>query len=400
MKICMVLANHFPPDIRVEKEARALITAGHEIHLVCMTKDGEPAESDYKGMKIHRVNQSYKNFGKISLLLNDPFFLNPFGTRIWFRHISKITNQYNIEILHVHDLPIVATTLLVSKKQKIPVIFDMHENWPEALRAWGKKHLHQFITFNITLHKMLEKYCVNNVNHIIVVVDEQKDRLVKMGILSDKITVVMNTEDLDVFDNAVIDDDIVTKYNNNFIISYIGGFGPHRGLDTPIKAMPKILQKIPDAKLLLVGKGGNEDDLKQLCGKLGVKENVIFTGWVDFKYVPTYIHISGVCLVPHRSNGHTETTIPHKIFQYMLMGKPIIVTDVGPLALVAKFADSGIVVPSGGYDEMAEAVIKLYENPELAKAFGNNGRKTVMAGLNWETDAENLCELYEQLEKS
>ena len=128
-------------------------------------------------------------------------------------------------------------------------------------------------------------------------------------------------------------------------------------------------------------------------------ESVIFTGWVDFKYVPTYIHISDVCLVPHHSSGHTETTIPHKIFQYMLMCKPIIVTDVGPLARVARLANSGIIVPSGGYDEMADAVIKLYNNPELVEDFGKNGREAVINGLNWETDADKLCKLYRRMEK-
>lgn len=398
MNICMVLPEYFPPDIRVEKEARALIAEGHNIHLVCLNRDREPDESDYDVIKIHRLKPFSKKYGKLSSLVNVEFFLNPVWTRTWFKQISKVVRSNNIDILHVHDLPVVATVISIGRKEKLPVIFDMHENWPEALRAWGRKRLRQFIFSNITLHKILEKYCVNNATHVIVVVDEQKQRLIKMGIPPEKITVVMNTEDLDMFDNTIIDDDIIVKYKDNFIILYIGGFGPHRGLDTPIKAMPKISQKIPDARLLLVGKGDNEADLKRLCGELGVAESVIFTGWVDFKYVPTYIHISDVCLVPHHSNGHTETTIPHKIFQYMLMSKPIIVTDVGPLARIAKFADSGIVVPSGGYDEMADAAIRLHENPELAKEFGENGRRAVVGGLNWGTDASRLCELYRRME--
>ena len=221
----------------MEKEARALLADGHNIHLVCMNSGEEPAESDYEGIKIHRLKPFSRRFGKLSALLAISFFLNPLWTRVWSKQISKVVEDHNIEILHVHDLPLVATVLSVGRKKAIPVIFDMHENWPEALRAWGRKRLHQFIFSNITLHKILEKYCVNNATHVIVVVDEQKQRLIKMGASPEKITVVMNTEDLDMFDNAIIDDDIIAKYEDNFIISYIGGFGPHRGLDTPIKAM-------------------------------------------------------------------------------------------------------------------------------------------------------------------
>jgi glycosyltransferase involved in cell wall biosynthesis len=165
--------------------------------------------------------------------------------------------------------------------------------------------------------------------------------------------------------------------------------------------MPTVLEEIPDARLLLVGKGSGEFDkeMRELCKDLNVENNVVFTDWVDFRLVPSYIALSDVCLVPHHASGHTNTTIPHKLFQYMAMRKPVIVTDCKPLKRIVEECDCGIVVPSGDRNEMAEAVIKLYNDRELAAKLGANGRNAVEGKYNWENEAKKLCELYERLEK-
>ena len=172
LKICMVLPGYFPPDIRVEKEARTLIADGHEIHLVCMGADGQPQEGDFHGINIHRLQVFSKKYGKLSTLVYTPFFLNLFWRSHWINKIKEIIRKNNIEIIHVHDLPVVPIVISIAKKSNIPIIFDMHENWPEALRVWGKRcrlHvcLYNLIFNNVTLYKILEKYCVKNVDRLI-----------------------------------------------------------------------------------------------------------------------------------------------------------------------------------------------------------------------------------------
>ncbi|HII03049.1 TPA: glycosyltransferase family 4 protein [Methanosarcinaceae archaeon] len=137
--------------------------------------------------------------------------------------------------------------------------------------------------------------------------------------------------------------------------------------------------------------------MKDLCKQLNIENDVIFTGWVDFSLVPSYIKASDVCLVPHHSNGHTNTTIPYKLFQYMSMEKPIIVTDCPPLKRIVEETGSGLVIPSGDYNKMAEAVVSLYENPESSKMMGENGKKAVEEKYNWKSEAEKLCALYKKI---
>lgn len=404
MNICMVLDSYFPPDIRVEKEARALISAGHRIFLLSLGKEGMPAVENINGINVIRVfpHESFLNRVWISFWFN-VFF----DDSLWKRSLEDVIKQYGIEIVHVHDLPMVKTAAPVAKKLNIPIIADLHENYPEGIRAWRKvKSSWKRKIFNIVSPvwrwKRLERSMLQRVDRIITVVDEAKEHYINdCGVSPEKITVVMNTEDLEEFSNLEIDESLVTNYKNNFVISYIGGFGQHRGVDTAIKSMSNVLEEMPNAKLLLVGKGSKvyEEELRELCKDLNVENNVECTGWVDFRLVPSYIALSDVCMVPHHASGHTNTTIPHKLFQYMAMRKPVIVTDCKPLKRIVEECDCGIVVPSGDYNEMADAVIRLHEGKEYARKLGEAGRGAVEEKYNWKNEAKTLCELYSRLEK-
>jgi len=401
----MVLDSYFPPDIRVEKEARALIRAGHEIYLLSLGKEGLPSTEYFNGINIIRIFPSESFLDRLLDFISFTIF---FDSLAWKKALINIIDQYNIDVIHVHDLPMVKTAITVAKKFNIPVIADLHENYPEALKVWRrgiktwKRALLNLIS-PVWRWKRLEKSILHRVDRIITVVDEAKEHYVKdCGISPEKITVIMNVEDLNEFDNLKIDYSLVRKYEDNFVISYIGGFGPHRGIDTAIKAMSKVVEEIPDAKLLLVGgKASKEYEgyLRKLCKDLKIENNVEFTGWVDFNLVPSYISLSDVCLVPHLASGHTNTTIPHKLFQYMAMEKPVIVTDCKPLKRIVEECKCGIVVPSGDYNKMAEAIIMLYQNKEYARKLGKNGRRAVEEKYNWENEAKKLCELYERLEE-
>lgn len=399
----MILEGPFPPDIRVKKEAKALISKGHNVFLLSLIKNGLPAFEKLYGLKIIRIKISPKGILRLwNYISSIIFFYRP----CWKKELIKTVKKYKIEAIHVHDFPLVKTATFVAHKFKIPIIADLHENYPEAIKAWRvrRRKLNQIIhnPSPVWQYKKMEKPVLKHVNHIITVVEESKNHYQKdCEIPQNKITVVMNTENLEQFDNLKLDESLISSYKNDFVISYIGGFGIHRGIDTAIKSLPKIIKIIPNAKLLLVGNRSNEDILylKRLVKKFKVEDHVVFTGWVDFSMVPSYIILSKICLVPHQANGHTNTTIPHKLFQYMAMKKPVIVTNCRPLERIVKECNCGVVVTSDNFDKMADAVIFLYKNKEKIEKFGKNGREAVEKVYNWKLEAEKLSKVYEELEK-
>lgn len=397
----MVLEDrYFPPDIRVEKEARALLNAGHKIILLSLGREGGLLVEDVRGIQVIRILPPKNILSRLHRFI--PFSLF-FVDSFWKAVLEDIMKHYKIDVIHVHDLPMVKTAQIVAKKCGISIIADLHENFPEALKEGRKGYRSLYTKISGSLlspsrFNRMAKSILLQIDHIITVIDEGKEFYSQeYGIPKNKISVIMNTEDLEHYDAISIQNNLLFKWQNNFVVSYIGGFGPHRGIDTAIKAMSAIVEAIPHAKLLLVGGKGSpsfEQSMRDLCKELEVEDYVEFTGWVDFQQVPTYIALSSVCLIPHHASGHTNSTIPHKLFQYMAMKKPIVTTDCVPLKRIVEETHSGIVVLSGDARAMAEAVIRIYHNPDLARQCGENGRKAVETKYNWKNESEKLIKLY------
>jgi len=106
-----------------------------------------------------------------------------------------------------------------------------------------------------------------------------------------------------------------------------------------------------------------------------------------------------VCIIPHVSNEHTETTIPHKLFQYMYMRKPVVVSDCRPLQRIVTETNSGAIFKSGDEFDLARVILQLFENDLLRKQMGENGNRAVIGKYNWENSSRSFIGLYSNLER-
>ena len=395
----MVLESVFPPDIRVEKEVRTLTHAGHNVFVLSVYKDGMSVEENIDDMTVLRRRLPHsilrRVYGLVYLSLSgiDPF---------WQTHVVDAVLKYNIDVVHVHDLPLVNTGLKVARRYGIPLVADLHENYPETAQfydtTWKGKMLNLLISQE--RWKGFEKSWLNRVDRVVTVIDEAKRHYINdCGIPVEKVTVVMNVEDLDYFYSIPIKEDIVKRYEPYFTISYIGGFGSRRGIQTAILALPQILSKIPHARLLLVGTGDNALELRELAHKRGLDSVVEFTGWQPFDLVPSYFAASKVCLIPHIASEHTDTTIAWKISQAMAMGKPVVVSSAKPLERIVNETGAGLVYPSGDADALAKALIAIHHDRDLAFKLGEAGKRAAETRFNWKVEGEKLTTLYAELEK-
>ena len=399
MKIGMVLAGRdFPPDIRVEKEIRALQSEGHKCIVICDNPGGKPFRTEWEGSVIYRLSRASALPRKFNSLVFRLFFLN----FQWFMNLLQIAKEEPLDVLHVHDLPLAGTTLSVGRALRIPVIMDLHENFPAALKYYGKqrKTLYEKLlgTFNRSARwQRYEIRAAKKAERVIVVVDEAKARLSGLRIDQQKISVIENTIDIPNFQDLGLIEEISERYRHDFLISYIGGYGGrHRGLDTAIEAMPNVIQEIPEAKLLLVGRGSIKPELQKQVERLQLKNQVIFEDWRPFKEVPSYIQASQICLIPHHSNPHTEATSPHKLYQYMLMEKPVVVSSCKPLKRVVEETGSGLVFRAGDHEHLAQTILQL-KDQELRTELGQAGKKAVLDRYNWKFTSRDLIRLYENL---
>lgn len=385
LKVCILLQSDFPPDIRFSKEARSLAKAGYEVHLLCNNKKNLPESDKWQDIFIHRLKYYPALGGRCNRSLNTPLFFSP----VWIMKLITLHKLYRFDLFHVINLPLAPLAIMVGRLFHLPVIYDMYETYPEAIKTWGLKGLSALIR-NPHVAQFLDGICMRQADRLIVVVEEAKKRLVKLGVEESKIYLVENSVDLEAFMSIDISPEVKNR-SGDYLITYTGLFSAERGIETAIRAMPFILKNMPSARLVLVGSGPSLGWLKKMAQEEGPAERIDFVGWVDYRLFPSYIHISDVCVIPHPSNPFIDTTIPNKLFEYMALGKPVVVSDAKPLKRIITECQCGEVFESSSPKAFAEAILKIYR---ADKPYGKNGRQAVLNKYNWEISSRTLLEVY------
>jgi len=407
MKIGVVLnyGRDWPPGIRAEKQTVALANAGHQV-FVFSPKFKETAKSPEYIEKVKATvvraklpstaNRFFKNVWTAITLYDDRFYLP----------IHKFIQEYKIEVLHVHDIWLIPVSLRAAKLANIPVIADLHENMPAAMRAarsekgWIRR-LMEGTVWNYHLMRWHEARMLKRCEHTFIVAPEAGERLLEYGMTLGQFSVVSNTEDETTFNDDEKDADpvIMKKYANNFTCSYIGTTGAHRGLDTVLKAMPAAARSIPNIKLVIVGADvRNIILINNEVKRLKIENWVEVIGWQPFDLVHSYIMASDVCLVPHNDFEHTQTTIPHKLFQYMICRKPVLVSDCKPLKRVVAASNCGAIFKASKPESCAQVLLQMYSDREKFEQFGENGRNAALGQFAWRNDAKIMIEVYNRIE--
>lgn len=405
MNIGMILGSSFPADIRVSKEAGSLLQAGHQVHLLCTkNKPEQVSEEVVEGIKVQRISGlSTFNQQGIWDVINAINFVHP----LFYNRLRKFIQENRIDVLHVHDLPLAKTAFLLGKKYRIPVVVDLHENYPEAIRVWFEWKKNPFIrlknkiffSYKRWLH--FEKVVVKEANYVIAVVEEMKKRLIDFhGADPDKISVVTNSEyknfkDGETFENVYQEDP------KSFIVAYTGNVGPHRGVDTAIEAM-QFLGDVP-VIFAIVGKTNEavKTKIEEMINRFSLHKKVKLYGYQPFNKFLSFMEQAQVNIIPHHSNLHTDNTIPHKLFQCMQVGKPLLVSSSSPIKRVVEETSSGLVFEAGNPKDLADKIRRLYSNPDIRKELAQNGYVATQEGpYNWETTEKTLLALYSKIDKT
>jgi glycosyltransferase involved in cell wall biosynthesis len=376
----MVLDREFPPDIRVENEIEALIKAGHEVHIACYTQKGKTDLETGNGLTIHRKPISAFVYKSSVACLTLPFYF-----RFWKKFISEILSTRPFDVIHIHDLPLARIGIWCKKTRNIHFVIDLHENWPAFLRiSMHTNTLAGKLISPVFLWRRYEKNVLSRADEIIVVVDEAKNRLTRLGIPPGKIFVVSNTINLSELHLSV------PVHGEGIILYYAGGINYHRGLQNVILAIHKANND--KLRFWILGDGSFRNELIALVERLSLKEQVTFYGYQPFSKVMEMLSQADFAIIPHLKTEHTDSTIPHKLFQYMYAGKPVIASNCLPLQRILEETGAGVVYPSDNIEYLGNLLHSLdgLKSNEMAV----QGKKAVIEKYNWDQDGEVLLNLY------
>jgi glycosyltransferase involved in cell wall biosynthesis len=385
MRICKVYDGDYPWDVRVEKVLSTLVGGGHEVHLVCRNLLRRPENEIEDGVHIHRLRGFESH--RWAQLLTFPAFFNP----LWISKIASVVRKHAIDLLLVRDLPLALAASAVGKRYRIPVILDMAENYPAMLQdVWkfDSFRLSNIVLRNPLLAKAIESIAIRSADHLLVVIEESMQRLVGLGVELKKISIVRNTPRLDglKFRTEYQDEGL---RGSTLSVVFVGGLEPLRGLGPVMEMLPAALRAIPSLRLKIVGGGKWEQDLKTKAQSLGLNGHIVFTGRTDYSRALSEVSQSDIGIIPHRVTAHTSSTIPNKLFEYMLLGKPVIATEIGPVSRIIREVDCGFTYS----DETGfVSVLVALKDPAIRTKLGENGRKAVLEKYNWEQESRSLID--------
>lgn len=386
MKVLM-LSWEYPPRVvggiaRVVKElSEKLQLEGQDVTVVTYKEGDTPYfEVEETGVKVYRV---------------DNYMIRPNNFIDWIMQLNfnlitevnkLIQSGETFDVIHAHDWLTAYAAKTLKESYNIPLVSTIHAT--ESGRNGGiQTEMQRYI--NDT-----EWMLTYESSEVIVNSNFMKNDIQRIfGLPFEKIKVIPNGIDLKKFDGIKKDYEFRRRFaaDNEKIILSLGRLVFEKGIQHLIYAMPKILSNYNDAKLVIVGKGGMIDELKQITVNLGIQDKVYFTGYMAGNDVQKMYKVSDVAVFP-------STYEPFGIvaLEAMLGGTPTVVSDIGGLNEIVKHGETGLKSYAGNANSIADSVTQLLYDYDLSEKITKNAKLEVVQNFNWTKIAEDTRKLYEK----
>ncbi len=347
MKI-LFLTDNFPPEVnapatRTYEHCQEWIKEGVEVTVITCVPNF-PHGKLYKGYK----NKLYQkeNIDGIevirvwSYMSSNNGFIKRILDYLSFSFMSFLVGLFQKFDLIIATSPQFFTTWTgygLSKLKRKPWIFELRDIWPESIKTVGA--LNQGYIIN-TLEK-IELALYRDATKVVAVTDAFKENLISRGIDKDKIEVITNGSNLELFSARVKDRALLKQLNleNKFVVGYIGTHGLAHSLDFIVRSISKVTDK--EIHFLFIGDGAMKKSIVQIAEELKLS-NITFLNAIPKEEVPSYLSICDVSIAPLKNEENFKTVIPSKIFEAAAMEKPTLLGVEGQAQKILEKYHAGI----------------------------------------------------------
>ena len=313
-------------------------------------------------------------------------FLIIFGTIALF----KVVKKEKVEIINVHwILPNGLMALIVSRLTGIPYVV--------TLPGTDAYLVHRYKLFGF-----IAKCIAQNSSGIISNSSWNLDRILQLKVLGKKTEIICYPTDVNKIKPS---GDGLEEYRkrhdlneNNLIILAIGRFVYKKGFDYLIRAMPEVIRKYAEVRLLIGGDGGLRRDWEELARKLGVGDKVLFLGDIKRDEINYYYNLADVMVAPSivDKQGNVDGG-PVVSFESMACGKPQIVTNVLGVADVIKDGINGYIVPQKKPEAITIALVKLLGSRDLRERMGKANRRLITTEFNTRSVGKKYTNFFKEI---
>ena len=331
------------------------------------------------GVEVHRFAM-YRE-GKNAVLRAFRYFLISV-VQLWKGIWAK-----DIDLIYVASTPPTqgALAALVKKFKKVPFVYNLQDIFPDSLAGTGLAKKGGLLW---KIGRTIENFTYRNADKIIVISQDFKKNIMAKGVPEDKIVVVYNWVD----QNAVKDiprseNKLFAMYGldpSKFYVTYNGNIGLTQNMDMLLE-VAKALEANEDIQFVLVGNGAYLEQVKQIVADRNIS-NVHLLPFQPYEDISHVFSLGDVSLVISKP-GVGENSVPSKTWSILSASRPVLANfDENELKTIIEKNNCGIFTKAGDKVAFSDAILKLYNNRDLCKEYGRNGRQFVMDNLREEID--------------
>ena len=372
--------------------ARRLVKNGHKVYMLSSIHARSYKErkfySNENGIYVWWLPVKYSN--NMSYIMR----LFSFMRYCYLAIIQARKIEYDIVFATSTPLTIAIPGILLSKLKKTPFILEIRDLWPELPIAIGALRSH----FSIYLAKLLEKWSYNNSDHIIGLSEDMCQNIEMNGQSRNKISNIPNGCDFDLFNvENKKGDEFRSKYDwlgKNPLVIYTGALGKMNNVIFLVEIANHMKEINSDIRFLIIGKGKEEDTIKEYANKFGVlNKNLFFIKEMPKNYLVNIYSAASVCTSLFLPLKEMEANSANKFFDALAAGKPIMINYRGWQANLIEENNIGIVVSSNNVSLAAKELETLITDKKRLLSSGKSARELGLKLF----DREKLYKLFESV---
>ncbi len=368
-KVCVLTSVHIPFDGRIfHKEARSLAKAGYDVTLIAR----HTKEEIVGGVRVLPLPTPKNRLQRITKVM---------------RQVHRLAVREDADVYHFHDPELMIVGLLLKLRGK-KVIWDAHEHYPNSIldKYYISKPLRRLISRSFDL---FERAVIRFFDYVIYTTPLVGARYATMKVRAGRVE-----------NYPIMELSGTPARQPQEKIVYLGGMARIRGLLEVVEALAEVVKEHPRWKLCLVGAynpASFEGEVRDLVKKLGVETNVEFIAWVPYDEKEKLSSQASMGVITYLPYSNNTSCLPNKLFDYMLVGLPVIASNFPLYREVVEGSRCGLIVDPTKPPEIARAMEYLIEHPDEARQMGENGRRAVLDKYNWEAESKELLRIYDEV---
>ena len=285
--------------------------------------------------------------------------------------LSLVNGHYDLIFASSPPLFVGGAALALHYLKRIPMVFEVRDLWPESAVALGE--LNNPMAINLSTR--LEETCYRVAKKIVVVTDGIRHRLASRGIAADKIALIPNGADTELFRfNPAVRDKIRSELGlqDKFVAIFAGMHGIAYDLATLVEAA-RLLREVADISILLIGEGPKKAETAALIQQHGLT-NISMLPEQPFILIPSFLSAADVAVIPLRKLELFKATLPVRMFDAWACNLPVILGVEGEARELLEKAEGGLFIPPEDPQELAAALMRLRASPDERQKMGESGR--------------------------